>query len=234
MRLAADWLAARQQPDGSWGSAYGNTLLTSVAWLALKGMGDAVDAIARDRAVVWLDREPVEADAAWEVYAWRILMIAHALPADSPERKSRIEAIIPHRWRLARILSKEDMPKRNDVWLWHEAIVQSGVWLGMIQSGPHAFPDSEALEEIEAFASNYPPEARDPESLWSFARLVNRHRGGLLLRETEALDWRNDFARVLISTLRKDPKGGGYWDGTTDDAKIRATAFALLALREIH
>jgi hypothetical protein len=93
----------------------------------------------------------------------------------------------------------------------------------------------------------YPPKPCDPENLWLVSRAINLYRNGLLLRNTEALDWRNDFAQLLICSQRNFPSGGGYWEPSRLDpadlkstpqslmiARIRATAFGILALKEIH
>jgi hypothetical protein len=52
--LAAAWLAARQNSDGSWGSETGRVWRTSAALLALTARA-ALHSDARARAAVWLD-----------------------------------------------------------------------------------------------------------------------------------------------------------------------------------
>jgi len=211
-RLAADWLAARQNPDGSWGSTNLNTVLTPIAWFALHGMGDAVDAIACGRAIVWLDSQPLGPGARFDAGLWRRLLIRHAF-ADSPERQKREEAICDATRELV-----SDAPAYS-LWLWHEA-------------GHERNLGGSATRYLALAAPDYPMDTRNPETLWFFARLINRYANGVWLRGTDALDWRSDFARALINAQRKGPVGG-HWDGDTDDAKLRATAFALLALMEI-
>jgi hypothetical protein len=95
--------------------------------------------------------------------------------------------------------------------------------------------------------ASYPPKSCDPETLWLVSRAINLDRNGLLVRNTEALDWRNDFAQLLICAQRSFPAGGAYWEpsqldpatpGSTPEsqmtARIRATAYGILALKEIH
>jgi len=218
-RLAAEWLIARQQPDGSWGSTNANTVLTPIAWLALKGMDNAVDAVARDRAIVWLDGQPIEKDASFDAYLWRLLVTLHALP-DSPERQT-LEGNLHQVMRP--LLS--DATAYSHI-LWREATYPAGP----TSMSP---PVEDALQQLALIAPDYPLDTRNTETFWYFARLINRYAKGVWMRGTEALDWRNDFGLALVNMQRKDPSGGGYWHSTTDDAKTRATAFALLALHEI-
>jgi hypothetical protein len=108
---------------------------------------------------------------------------------------------------------------------------------------------------LAAALASYPTNTCDPEALWLVSRTINQRRNGLLLRDTEALDWRNAFAKLLICNQRSFPSGGGYWDPPRLDgpaaagcalpsvtitpetqmlARIRATAYGILALKEIH
>lgn len=118
---------------------------------------------------------------------------------------------------------------------------------------------------LAACLTNYPPTRCDPETLWLISRAINQDHQGRLLRNTEPLDWRNDFANLLISSLRRAPLEGAYWEpadpkGATISsgsaqprppacgsvlnlesspeslmlARIRATAYGILALKEIH
>ena len=113
--------------------------------------------------------------------------------------------------------------------------------------------------------TNYPPKRCDPETLWLLSRSINQDHQGRLLRNAEPLDWRNDFANLLISSLRRARSEGAYWEpagpngatisngsaqprppacGSVVDlksspealmlARIRATAYGILALKEIH
>jgi hypothetical protein len=103
---------------------------------------------------------------------------------------------------------------------------------------------NQASALLAASLASYPPKTCIPENLWRSGHVINRFSGGLLLRGTEVLDWRNDFAQLLICSQRKAPSGGGYWDETPSEkepsteaqmtARIRATAFGILALKEIH
>ncbi|MCL1919780.1 MAG: hypothetical protein FWG50_01680 [Kiritimatiellaeota bacterium] len=216
-RLAADWLTARQNPDGSWGSTNANAVLTPIVWLALNGMDDAIDAVARDRAIVWLDSLPVAANAPFDAYLWRLLAILHAL-SDSPF-ETHIGDIMSVGEPFA-----ADAPFYSQ-WLWREAV-------GRLCEVPA--PRNQRVKKwLAAVAADYPLNTQNTETFWFFARLINSSEKGVWIRGTEALDWRNDFGLALINAQRKDPSGGGYWNAETDDAKLRATAFALLALREI-
>jgi hypothetical protein len=116
---------------------------------------------------------------------------------------------------------------------------------------------------LAACITNYPPKRCDPETLWLMSRAINQDHQGRLLRNSEPLDWRNDFANLLISSLRRAPSEGAYWEpadpngatissvsaqprppacgailkSSTESlmlARIRATAYGILALKEIH
>jgi hypothetical protein len=111
---------------------------------------------------------------------------------------------------------------------------------------------NQAQSVLEAALASYPKVTADPETLWLLSHAINQNYKGLLLRKTEVLDWRNDFAQLLLGSHRKDPAGGSYWDPVSATnccpavsatlppsearmtARIRATAFGLLALKEIH
>ena len=101
---------------------------------------------------------------------------------------------------------------------------------------------------LDACITNYPPLRCEPETLWRLSHAINQSCKGILLRNTEALDWRNDFANLLICSLRRNASGGAYWEATHAPgvdplpashvrmmtARIRATAYGILALKEIH
>lgn len=107
---------------------------------------------------------------------------------------------------------------------------------------------NQAKALLAACITNYPPKRCDPETLWVLSRTINQLHAGILLRNTETLDWRNDFANLLICSLRRDASGGSYWEATRSPgsdtlpdsyihlmtARIRATAYGILALKEIH
>jgi hypothetical protein len=107
---------------------------------------------------------------------------------------------------------------------------------------------NQAQALLGACITNYPPTRCDPETLWLLSRTINQYHHGILLRNTETLDWRNDFANLLICSLRRDASGGAYWEAPPSPcadplpdshvrlmtARIRATAYGILALKEIH
>jgi hypothetical protein len=101
---------------------------------------------------------------------------------------------------------------------------------------------NQAQALLAACIMNYPPTRCDTETLWLLSRTINQCHSGILLRKTEALDWRNDFANLLICSLRRDTSGGAYWEPTAPrstpqslmTARITATAYGILALKEIH
>jgi len=111
---------------------------------------------------------------------------------------------------------------------------------------------NQAQALLEASLASYPPQSADPEKLWLLSHAINQNHKGLLLRKSEVLDWRNDFAQLLLAVHRTDPAGGSYWEAPPVTnrcseasasqplsepqmtARIRATAFGLLALKEIH
>jgi hypothetical protein len=107
---------------------------------------------------------------------------------------------------------------------------------------------NQAQALLGACITNYPPKRCESETLWLLSRTINQYHSGILLRNTEALDWRNDFANLLICSLRRDALGGAYWEAPRSPcadplpdsrsrlmtARIRATAYGILALKEIH
>jgi hypothetical protein len=103
-------------------------------------------------------------------------------------------------------------------------------------------PTNQAHALLAACITNYPPKLCNPETLWLLSRAINQDHQGRLLRNSEPLDWRNDFANLLISSLRKAPSEGAYWEPAGPEstpealmlARIRSTAYGILALKEIH
>lgn len=106
---------------------------------------------------------------------------------------------------------------------------------------------NQAQALLAGFITSYPPKQSDPKILCLWSRILNQYHSGILLRNTEVLDWRNDFANLLISSQRRDASGGAYWESSQLDpsapkptpeslmtARIRATAYGILALKEIH
>jgi|GEM_PF-5697073 len=71
---------------------------------------------------------------------------------------------------------------------------------------------NQAQALLAACITHYPPTCCDPEALWQLSRVINQSHSGILLRNTEALDWRNDFANLLICSQRRVPSGGAYWE----------------------
>ncbi len=218
--LAAEWLAARQGTDGCWGSETDRVERTSVALLALTARRSRhSDAVAR--AAVWLDAYPPAAGESGEAGAWRMLALLSVAP-DTPDRAG-----------LARRLLRETPPPAADAatsffsrLLWAEALALGGAEVEPRLAAP-------AERTLAALAAEWPPDTRAPASLWLMAFLINRTSGGRLESGGAPLDWRRDIAQTLLGDQRRDPAGGGFWFSAESDARIRQTAFGILALNEL-
>jgi hypothetical protein len=73
---------------------------------------------------------------------------------------------------------------------------------------------------------------------WRLAHAINRASAGTLLDDAgRAIDWRNELGQLLVAAQRVEPAGhGAFWEAAAagdDAARVRATAFALLALEEL-
>ena len=216
--LAAEWLAARQNADGSWGSETDRVERTSVALLALTSRAHR-HSDARARAAVWLDSHPPAANGVSEAHAWRIIALLSVAP-DTPARTN-----------LVRRLLQEAQPHAPGAsasfcgqLLWSDA-------LALAERQPPASDTETALKDC---ARNWPPAASSqPDCLWLPTHLINRRAEGALSRDGEPLDWRRDVAQILVNAQRRDPSGGGFWGDDAGDSRIRQTAFALLTLGEL-
>lgn len=221
-RQAAAWLAARQQPDGAWGSA-DRTRLTSLALLALAVSRPQQHSDACARAALWLDAPPALTNDALGTHAWRLIALAQFLP-DTPARTNLLRRFAQTAQPLGAETSDATPGDRR---LWREALFLAG-----LGSEPPA-PDAHDRESLSRLAQAWPPVAADPEFAWHCARLINRAGAGQLTRGGAPLDWRRDLAQHLINTQRRATDKGGYWEAPCADAKIRATAFGLLTLQEL-
>jgi len=218
--LAAAWLVARQNPDGTWGSETGRLWRTSVALVALAASpGRHSDAVAR--AAMWLDAQPAAGSNLYQ-HAWRLLAVCVAIPGaragSSPPVARLVDAASP---------LLEGSPAETAQALWREALALAG-----LAPPPVASPlDRHML----VYARGAWPKLAEasPFYIWPYARAINR-TGGVLDLDGVRLDWRRDVARSLVNSQRRDPAGGGYWGTAVDgDDRLLHTAFGLLTAHEL-
>jgi hypothetical protein len=219
IRQAARWLADRQHPDGSWGES-NRVELTALALFALSGARQPDQSGPSARAALWLNTTATNRLDRLGVHAWRLLALALVLPA-SPER-------IPFLRRLAlqAPAGPQDAAAPADRALWHEALALAGL-------GPPPVPEPDAADRLARAAAAWPPPFADTRTTWLFARLVNRAANGMLLHGKEPIDWRKSVAGQLVSTQKKDPRGGGFWAADTPDGQLAETAYGILCLLEL-
>jgi hypothetical protein len=141
-----------------------------------------------------------------------------------------------------------------------ESVAPSTNLMRLVEVAGLSSRTNQAKALLDAALVSYPLVSADPETLWLLSRAINQNHKGLLLRKTEVLDWRNDFAQLLLRSHRTDFFGGAYWEPVQQTnlcqqasscllkpldvksltpevlmtARIRATAFGYLALKEIH
>lgn len=220
--VAADWLAARQNTDGSWGSETGRVSRTAACLLALSARaGRHSDACAR--AAVWLDgHAPPSPDEDGCAHAWRMIALLSVAP-DTPARASLTQRLLQE--------ARPHAPGTNGCLyvrlLWSDALALAG-------QRPEPLPAPQTEGALKAWARVWPPAASaQPYCLWLPARLINRASSGTLSRDGAPLDWRRDIAQILVNAQQRDPAGGGYWGKAQNDTRIRQTAFGILTLLEL-
>ena len=218
VRQAALWLAARQQPDGSWGVS-NRVRLTSIVLFALKVSSQPAYSEPCARAALWLDSTATNRTDDLGTHAWRLLALALALP-ETPGRT-------PFLRRLAeRAPSDGCGASAGGQTLWREAAAAAG----LAQPPP---PESDASNRLARAAAAWQPPLDCNRAAWQLARLINRAGNGQLLRGNEPLDWRAGLAKTVINTQRRDSGGGGYWEAQNSDLMLAETAFGILALTEL-
>ena len=218
VRQAALWLAARQQPDGSWGAS-NRVRLTSLALSALKAAVLPAHTEPCARAALWLDGTATNRTDDLGAHAWRLLALTLALP-ETPGRA-------PFLRRLAqRAPAEGNGASAGDQAFWREAVAAAGL-------APTPPPESDASNRLARAAAAWPPQLACNSAVWQLARLVNRAGSGQLLRGGQPLDWRADLAKHVINAQRRDSGGGGFWEARDADQRIEETAFGILALKEL-
>ncbi len=218
--LAADWLAAHQSADGSWGSETDRVTRTSVALLALTARASRhSDACAR--AAVWLDGHIPSTNELFAAHAWRIIALLSAAP-DTPARTNLTRRLLQEAGLCA---------SATDGWLlgqllWNDALTLAG-------QPPLPLPENRA-QTLKLEARKWPPApSLPPGCLWTPVYLISRLSGGTLTRDGEPLDWRRDAAQILINAQRRDPSGGGFWGASERSDRAWQTAFGILTLLEL-
>ena len=218
--LAAQWLAARQNADGSWGSATDRVTRTSVALIALTSRANR-HSEACARAAVWLDSHLPATNELDAAHAWRVIALLSVAP-DTPARTNLTRRLLDE--------ARPYVPGTND-WplgqlLWNDALALAG---------QPALPLPEkAAHMLTPKARDWPPAASlQPWSLWPCAYLINRLSDGTLTRNGDPLDWRRDVAQILINSQRRDPAGGAFWGASEKSDRVWQTAFGILTLSEL-
>lgn len=260
MDRGREWLLARQNADGSWGTnAAPRTHATSLASLALLHDATADQRAAALRGCRWLSRTavPETSDVLASHAAWRALALRVAAPLDpslpvvaltAASVGATNRAIVPMHAMLLRELGLSPthagapyvMPPRD---------LESECLLAM--PPPGGMPASAAPTNLLARLADHWPvlmtscrksamQGRTRDA-WVFARYINRAGGGTLAdAQGNVVDWRNELAQELVSAQSIDPHGrGGCW--TTENRPgsslqrdpVVDTAFALLALDEL-
>ena len=217
MRQAANWLAGRQNQDGSWGCS-NQVETTSLVLFALTSARAGVDSGIRAQALLWLDHTRTNTMARLDAHAWRLLACAAALPQDS-ERTAYLQRLIA----LADGSLADASAEASA--FWQEAMAASGQPTVPVQEAAPV-PMSKRLVD------RWPPETSDTRTLWGLARYCNR-AGGPLVKDGAPLDWRRDLARLLISSQKRALEGGGFWEPRQTGASIQETAFGMLCLLEL-
>lgn len=220
--LAAAWLAAHQNSDGSWGSETGRVWRTSSTLLALTTR-TAQHSDACARAAVWLDRHAPSAADPSDTHAWRVIALLSVTP-DPAARASLAQRLFQSSQACVQPTNAPYFSRE----LWDDARALAGA--------PPAPPPENGiarlqLSELAANAQRLSAGAADCR--WRDVRTINRLGQGALERDGTPLDWRRDVAQNLINALRRDPSGGGYWGKEEGDARILQTTFGVLTLQEL-
>lgn len=224
VREGADWLAARQNPDGSWGGPANRVRLTALVLLSLQQAGENTHADACVRAALWLDGTATNALPDLAAHAWRLLAVSRMLAA-SPSR-TRLLKRLSDRARTTQATASADM-----LALWREALETAGLETPAAPSSRKPAPG--ARSALAAIADAWPQVPADNARAWRLVRLINREGDGHLLRNGQPLDWRTDLARSLISRQRRDSAGGGFWEAPNPDGKLAETAFGILTFSDL-
>ncbi len=220
--LAADWLAAKQNPDGSWGTATGRVKRTSITLLALTTRARRhSDPIAR--AAVWLDRRPASDNATTpDAYAWRLIALLSVSASDVARTNLAARLL-----RETRPFVPHTAPSPSARLLWADAFALADA------AAPFDAQPAVIDSPVTELAAHWQPARQSPQDIWRAARLINRTAAGQLETKDGPLDWRRDIAQALINSQRRDPAGGAYWTASVDGDMIAATAFGILSLSEL-
>lgn len=204
---ACAWLAARQNPDGSWD---GGIKSTAVCLLALAGSGEELcgDELATvQRGVEWLKHAALSGGTSPESAAWRDMALAVLAP----------DAMMGPFAKLAY--------PANAAALEVLAIRERAILLGIDD------PDAGMADALVAELNHIGPTPKaDAEHAWWLAHYANQRLGGDVgsAAETAPDDWRGTLANTWTVSQRIDERGRGFWDGSPQE-----TAFAVLLLKEL-
>jgi len=217
-RQASDWLAARQNADGSWGDT-NRVHLTSLALLALSASRLPKFSEPCARAVLWLDRDATNRLDCLDTQAWRHLALVSALQ-NTPGRTNV--------WcRFAKTAGTQANADNETARFWAEALAAAGL-------APPPTEPPDARGRLARVAAAWPPASPlSAATAWQLAHQINRTGAGQLVHNNTPLDWRTDLSQRLINTQRRASDIGGYWAAPTQDGTIAETAFGLLALFEL-
>lgn len=220
IRLACDWLASRQNPQGAWGVS-NDVSLTSIALTALCVSRNPQHSDSQTRAALWLKSTADHQIADMDTHALRLLALSLALP-DAPVRSNLFASLSAK----AQAASNVCPPLPADAELWCLAAAAAGL-------RPAAAPARNAEARLGEIADHWPPFPCANRELWRVAKTINQDGQGVLTRGDTRLDWRSETAGHLLGAQRREPQGGGYWDAPDQDRRILETAWGILALSEL-
>ncbi len=220
IRLASDWLASKQNPQGSWGVS-NNVGVTSVALTAMCVSRHQKYSDNQTRAALWLKNTADLQIADLETHALRLLALSLTLP-ESSVRSNLFSSLI------AKAKSTTDVcpakPEAEE--LWHLATAAAGLHTA-------AEPHQTIKVSLRQIANNWPPFPCGNRAICRAAKTINRAGEALLTLGDIRLDWRSETAIFLLGSQRRDLTGGGYWDAPDHRRRILETAWGILALAEL-
>ena len=208
------WLKNRQNPDGSFGknSKLKNTALTIIA-LASDSDRNYTENISK--ASEWLTKElnsnPTTniCTAAWCCAALTI----QQGNGDNPPPPCATPQFLARHYSEAKDL---------------EAHLCTEILRSINYSD-----DRLKLKEREVDEKNYFQSRISFHEMWLSARNINRSGGQIYSKTGERVNWRVKYAEKLIGCQKVDPKGGGFWPGTTPAETLCNTALAIIISKEI-
>lgn len=203
---ARHWLHLQQAKDGSWGT-HDKVLKTALATLALSWDTTPESHISAAGGLSWLRNSSDMPEVDMEAQAWRLFVVK--LYAAEPEERHRP------------LLNKLSQQALRD-WDTRTPFVQF-CWQMLAPPGMETHVPPTLCWRYNAW-----PQQQSANRLeWQFVHLCLRQ---LDAAQWGNLDWRQESAKALVRSQKKDPKGGGYWGPAADETAYVETAYAVLTL----